>query len=589
MPTETQEILSVLEAEPGRTLSEIRDALRAIGRVSITVADVARVLAAYPGTFLHDDAVSPRWWPASAVASGESFTYLSARVVTTQGAASTPIASAESKPTGSMPALYRWQREALQSWKSQGRRGVIEAVTGTGKTMVGVAATIDELAAGGQVCVVVPTKDLLVQWNDVLSQCLPSGFSVGLLGDGHRGTLGRHDVLVAIVNSARGTDMHPRRPGGLLVADECHRYGSEGNRLALEVGFSRRLGLSATYVRADDGHLTWLNPYFGGTCYRMGYAAAISDGVTARFSVALVGVEFTAIERAEYEELSLLMSSTRAKLIARGAVPAEPIGVFLAAVSRLAQRGDGEGGGGGAAGYGSHGDSNSESTVVLARGYLAAMMNRKRLLADTPAKLEALSLLTPAITGADRVIVFTQTINSATVAAKHLRDAGVSAQAMHSEQSSVDRRDALNRFAVGALQAVVAPHILDEGVDVPAADLAIIMAASRSRRQMVQRMGRILRRKPDGRLARFVMVFVEETVEDPAHGAHDLFLDEVTDVAESVRIFNGVGAADAKGAGSAVVADLCAFVNDLGFGVESSLSRGTNHSTSPRVLPHAKH
>ncbi len=44
---------------------------------------------------------------------------------------------------------------------------------------------------------------------------------------------------------------------------------------------------------------------------------------------------------------------------------------------------------------------------------------------------------------------------------------------------------------------------------------------------MIQRMGRILRRKPDGRRARLVVVFVEGTVEDPATGAHTGFLREV--------------------------------------------------------------
>jgi superfamily II DNA or RNA helicase len=72
---------------------------------------------------------------------------------------------------------------------------------------------------------------------------------------------------------------------------------------------------------------------------------------------------------------------------------------------------------------------------------------------------------------------------------------------------------------------VTAPQVLDEGVDVPAADLAVILASSRSRRQMIQRMGRVLRRKPERTLARFVIVHVEGTVEDPSCGAHETFLD----------------------------------------------------------------
>ena len=164
----------------------------------------------------------------------------------------------------------------------------------------------------------------------------------------------------------------------------------------------------------------------------------------------------------------------------------------------------------------------------------------------------------PAVWAADRAIVFTQTLDGATRCASALRDGGIAAAAIHSGLPSAERHRTLRRFADGTLHAVAAPLVLDEGVDVPAADLAIILAASRSRRQMVQRMGRVLRRKPDGRLARFVVVFVEGTVEDPASGAHEGFLDEVTGVAEAVRRFRSPGSASDPGA------SLCDFVCDLG-------------------------
>ena len=152
------------------------------------------------------------------------------------------------------------------------------------------------------------------------------------------------------------------------------------------------------------------------------------------------------------------------------------------------------------------------------------------------------------------VICFLFTISGASLAASALRDQEIAAEAMHSGQSSQDRHVILAKFATGTLHAVVAPQVLDEGVDVPAADLAIILAASRSRRQMVQRMGRVLRCKHDGRRARFVVVFVEGTVEDPAMGAHEGFLAEVTGVAEAVRTF----------ASRSSMADVEAFVGDLG-------------------------
>jgi len=75
---------------------------------------------------------------------------------------------------------------------------------------------------------------------------------------------------------------------------------------------------------------------------------------------------------------------------------------------------------------------------------------------------------------------------------------------------------------------------LEEGVDVPDADLAIIVAASKQRRQMIQRMGRVMRQKADGRDARFVILYVEDTDEDPRLGAHELFVNELIEVAREV-------------------------------------------------------
>ena len=114
---------------------------------------------------------------------------------------------------------------------------------------------------------------------------------------------------------------------------------------------------------------------------------------------------------------------------------------------------------------------------------------------------------------------------------------GLEAAAIHSHLDGDDRRTVLTRFGAGTLRVVTAPQVLDEGIDVPAADLAVILAASRSRRQMIQRMGRVLRRKSDGRAARFVIIFVAGTVEDPALGAHEGFLDEITSVANAVQAF----------------------------------------------------
>ena len=93
-------------------------------------------------------------------------------------------------------------------------------------------------------------------------------------------------------------------------------------------------------------------------------------------------------------------------------------------------------------------------------------------------------------------------------------------------------------FGAGRISALAAARVLDEGVDVPEADLAVIISASKTRRQMIQRMGRVLRLKADGRKARFVFVYVADTSEDPARGAHDAFWSEILDIASVSKKFD---------------------------------------------------
>jgi hypothetical protein len=102
------------------------------------------------------------------------------------------------------------------------------------------------------------------------------------------------------------------------------------------------------------------------------------------------------------------------------------------------------------------------------------------------------------------------------------------------------RREILDDLRVRRLDAVVAPRVLDEGIDVPDADLGIVMSASRTRRQMIQRMGRILRRKQPGVAARFVIMFAKDTLEDPTQRAErDGFLDEIERIADASGVFDG--------------------------------------------------
>src|SRR5918995_1191724 len=91
--------------------------------------------------------------------------------------------------------LYRWQLDALVSWLRCGRRGVIEAVTGSGKTDVAIAAAADAVRRGRFVLVVVPSRVLMEQWHGRLTSALPDA-SIGRLGDSGTDRPVDCDVLV---------------------------------------------------------------------------------------------------------------------------------------------------------------------------------------------------------------------------------------------------------------------------------------------------------------------------------------------------------------------------------------------------------
>jgi superfamily II DNA or RNA helicase len=415
--------------------------------------------------------------------------------------------------------LYRWQLDALVSWLRCGRRGIIEAVTGSGKTEVAIAAVADALRRGRFVLVLVPSRVLMEQWHTALRAVLPDA-RIGRLGDDGRDNAETCDVLVATRHSAAAYKPIPPGPnGGLLVADECHGLGGKTLRRALLPEYDERLGLTATLERSDDAVTDLLVPFFGGICYRYGFEQAIADGVCARPRVAFVGVPLSVEERAEYVSVEHRLVQARQHLRGVRDMPLEPFGDFLAAVAHLAER-----------------DAGADGRA--ARDYLDAFSKRRQIVAQSTGKYELLGSLAPTIKDAEGALVFTETVRAANHAINRL-DPLVAVELITGSTPRGQRREILGDLRVRTLDAVAAPRVLDEGIDVPDANLGVVMSASRTRRQMIQRMGRILRRKRSGVAARFVIMFAKDTLEDPSNRfERDGFVDEIERISEGTGVFD---------------------------------------------------
>lgn len=464
--------------------------------------------------FQKDDSPRPQWFLTSHVVSQpvekESITGRSE--VEPQDLVTTPIDSYE------VGGLRKWQTEALAAWERAGCTGIVEAVTGSGKTRLAMAAIARELNLGGKVAVIVPSRELQRQWEREMYLFFESA-DIGLLGNGNSDSLIENDILIAVVNSASQNELGLiDGESGLLVADECHRLGAEKFQLALEDVFPNRLGLSATRERADGAHDTILAPYFGDVVYSLGYEDAMAGGFISEVKVAQIEVELSDDEQFEFEELSEAISTSQFELSKRFGIPLDPYSRFMEEVHHLAMHGDMKQG-------------------IAAKRYISAVNKRRKLLANTPKKSEALVSLVSAINNSNRAIIFTETISGVTEIHRLLNARGIAIEQLHSKLLPRERVAALHMFETGQCKALVAARVLDEGIDVPEADLAIIVSATKTRRQMIQRMGRVLRPKKDGRPARFVLVYVAGTSEDPVNGAHDAFFNEVIEISKESKIF----------------------------------------------------
>lgn len=413
------------------------------------------------------------------------------------------------------PPLRQWQREALDAWKRAKCCGVVQAVTGTGKTRVGIEAAKAEIGEGGVVLILVPSLTLLRQWYDLLTPVFGED-AIGMRGDGYSDDFRESSVIVSTPQSAL-SGLHFSGKG-LLIADECHRYGAESWGRALNPRFKKRLGLSATFERGDEGDKR-LVTYFGGPpVFNIEYDRAIREGIVCPFLLAFVGVNLGEMEMSRYREHEEACGKARGKLIDVHGLPKEPFAEFMRAVVAASKFG---------------GEGRVQRTAWR---YLSNFTKKRDILADSSAKLARLDSLDAAVAASNGTLVFTQTKAAALSATAQFVNRGHSAAAIFGELRSDDREQILESFREGDIAIVAAPRVLDEGVDVPDADLAIVVSASSGRRQMIQRMGRVLRLK-DGKLAKFVILYAVGTSEDPALGAHEGFTSIAGVVARASEIF----------------------------------------------------
>jgi superfamily II DNA or RNA helicase len=362
---------------------------------------------------------------------------------------------------------FPYQREALQAWREHRCRGVVVLPTGAGKTYV---ATLAILARQRSALVVVPTLDLLNQWYDVLAAAF--GVTVGIVGGGY------HEVLDLTVTTYDSAHLHMDRFGdrfGLVIFDECHHLPSPSYTLAARMCLAPyRLGLSATPERMDG---RTCDETVGPIVYRKDITE-LSGEYLAPYETVQLDVPLSPEEREVYErDRGLYLGFLRANQIRMGAVDGWSRFLMLSSQSDAGRRA------------------------------FHAYRRQRALALCAPGKIAALARLLHQHRG-DRTIVFTEDNATVHAISRRFLLPSITHQTKVKERSLI-----LSAFNAGELTAVVTSKVLNEGVNVPEANVAIVLSGSRSVREHVQRLGRILR-KGENKQATLYEIIAAGTAEE---------------------------------------------------------------------------
>jgi superfamily II DNA or RNA helicase len=360
-----------------------------------------------------------------------------------------------------VPDLRPYQQAALDAWRLANYRGLVVLPTGSGKTRVAIAAMAQlELSS---ICLV-PTRVLLEQWCAAIGAYYHG--RVGCYGDGVK----RFGAVT--VSTYASAERHLEQLGdrfAVLIADEAHNAAAGPTADALMMSTATaRLGLTATPPSNPDV-MSRLAELLGPVVYELG-VADLAGSYLASFDLITVMLDLDRREREAYEREAAIFRRVFRRFCIE--FPDADWPSFMRFASRSAE----------------------------GRRAVAAWRQTRRMLGYTAAKRETVGLLLRRHVGS-KVLIFAPDNQAAyAIARDHL------VMPITCDIGKPERRDALERFRRGELTGLVSARVLNEGVDVPDADVAIVVGGALGQREHVQRIGRVLRPTPGKRAVIYELV-----------------------------------------------------------------------------------
>ncbi|MEZ4741468.1 MAG: DEAD/DEAH box helicase family protein [Bdellovibrionota bacterium] len=347
------------------------------------------------------------------------------------------------------------QEKALEAWLKSGKQGVVSLPTGAGKTILAILAIAETQRS---TLVVVPTIDLLVQWQETLAHYLKQ--KIGGYGGGQKEI---EAITVATYESAHRFMPFHGDKFGLVVFDECHHLPApQYQNIAKAAIAPFRLGLSATVDRAD-GQEVVIYDLIGPLIYEGNINDMVSK-VLSPYDVITIEVDLSDEEKEEYSQSRKIYTDF---IRQQGINFSSPRG-WMDFVMR---------------------SSRSEN----GRAAMKAYRRQKQIANGSANKIAELWKIISQHQD-DKIIVFTDENRFAYQIGTELL-----LPVLTHHTKAKERKAILQSFRTGELRVIVTSKVLNEGVDVPDANVGVVLSGSGAVREHVQRLGRILRFQPGKR------------------------------------------------------------------------------------------
>jgi len=368
---------------------------------------------------------------------------------------------------------WKYQQEAIDNWIANDCCGIFEMATGTGKTLTALFAVREKMKDKGGIFIVVPTIHLIPQWKADVEKLFPNTKIVEchsknlkwkqdvekLLTDLKFESIDQFFILItpnSLVNKnlQRMLEKHYRdKSDWLIIADEMHTLGAPKFQEGLLDCFQKRIGLSATPNRKwDDEGNDVLEAYFKKTIYQFSLKRAIEEGFLVPYEYRPIFVHLSYDEFEDYGELSQQISK----------------------------------------------QSNfQESSENHKQQYEFLLRKRSAIIKDCKDKLPKLECLLQELKEKNikkNILIYCNKGGQLDLAQEIVNKKGFLSRRFTSTENLVKREKILKDFANQDYDCLLAMKCLDEGVNIPSTEIAIILASTTNPREYIQRRGRILRR-----------------------------------------------------------------------------------------------